>query len=429
MNSMFGLALAATASFAMAHGGPDGPKGDSPSALTADGKVTFTPGQGITIDGGEDFSLNLVHGVQAKWRFVNMDSAPDTNGFAVRNARQVWSGHVFNEDVMYMLHLNFTNEAQFFGTDVDIVKDAWVKWRFMEGDTSEITMRIGRGKFRAGLEANGWYGGLEFAERSIASRTFATARSTGLLFEGQALSEDRLYWHAGLLNSDTAPASGFTVATGEEGLNIGENTLNWTFGARFDPNGSIGNVEQWQQGDLEQTGELQSTVGASVYIGREGRNTAASTDTTTINGYAAVKTGSGIFGQGEIWFRKDDVDGGTEADSLGWYLQGSYTMAPEEGRTQWGLALRISMVDLDDTPNTLVGAAPFEGSSIPALLNLGGPTGLPGDVLEVQAAINGYYNKHYLKGQFAYTFQQVSFDGATSDLDNHALEAIFTAQF
>jgi hypothetical protein len=409
----FGLALAATTALAPARaGGDDPPTGgpESPSStLFQNVTVTFKPGSGITFDGGEQYKINVAHRIQAKWRYVSLENAENTNGFRMRRVRQKWTGHVWSKDITYNLNLDFAEDA--------VVKDAWVRWAFWGSEDGSVALRMGQQKARAGLESDGSSGNLEFVERSVATRTFADARSTGALLEGEFLDERKLHVHAGAFNSDTSAGS---AAAAEENTNVGENELNFSFGVRFDPHAPIADIESWSQGDLEHTGEMQSTLGANLYIGNE-KIGAADVESTNINIYAGLKTGGGLAAQGEVWLRNDDVDGGTDADSTGWYAQGSLTTKPMDDATQWGFALRVAMVSFDDAP-VLVAAPSLEGASVPTAL------AAAGDVFEINGAISAYYHQHALKTQFGYTYQQVDPDAGTSE-DNHAIEVMVTTKF
>ena len=402
----FGLALAATAPFAHANGGPDG-KGN-PTPL-ADAKVTFKPGQGITFDGGDEFMLNLTHRIQAKWRFVNEENASDTNGFRVRRARQAASGHIFSKDITYRFDVEHNESSS--------TKDVWVKWNVWRDDSANMSIRIGQQKTRGGLEWDGTSGAMMHVERSVAARTFAEQRSRGVMLEGRALDDEMLGFHFGVFNSDPARQS---IAAGEENNNNGQNEVNFVAGIRFDPNGSVGDIEWWSQGDLAHNGETKTTAGASVFVGneRDAGNT-ADIETVTININAGAKLGNGMSGQGDVWIRSDDQDGAGEADSTGWTVQGGYTTPPEDGQTQWGFGVRVSMVDFDDAP-IMLSSAPFDGGT--ASLTAAG------DVVEVGGAVTAFYHGHAAKTQFGYTFQSISPDAGT-DVDNHMLEIMTSLIF
>lgn len=396
-----GLALAATSSFATATGGPNG---ETPNPYLADAKVTYAAGKGITFDGGDSFKATLSHRVQGKWRYISAENMPNTNGFQMRRVRQKVKGHLFSKDVTFVIQVDHMESVA--------TKDAWLKWAFLKGEGSCMSLRIGQGKTRGGVQSDGTSGGLFFVERSSATRTFADARSTGALLEGSAM-EEQLGWWAGIFNTDTAGAS---TAAAEEGTNAGEHEVNFAAGVRFSPQG-LGSAESRTEGDLAHTGNMHTQFGAGVFVGNE-RAGGADVEITSININAAVKAGNGIAGQAEVWIRSEDIDGAGESDSTGWYAQGSWTAAPEEGKTQLGAGVRVSMVDLSDVGTLVTGAGGLMTSLVGAM----------GDVMEINAVVNQFYHGHALKSQFGYTFQDVNPDGGTSTT-NHGLEFMVTGSF
>ncbi|MCA8942012.1 MAG: hypothetical protein KDB80_05570 [Planctomycetes bacterium] len=396
-----GLALAATSSFATANGNPTG---DTPVPYFADTKVAYKVGKGLMFDGGESFSATLSHRIQVQWRYINVENAADTNGAQARRLRQTVKGHAFNKDVTYMFNVEHAEAVS--------VKDIWLNWMFMKGDDMNIGLRLGQGKGRAGLQSDGSSGKLFHIERSSATRTFADSRVWGALFQGTA-AENNLGWHFGIFNQDSAARS---TAAAEENNNAGQNEVNFSAGVRFSPNG-LGDAEAWSEGDLEQSGDLYWQAGANVFVGNETTG-AADVEITTININAAMKSGTGIAAQGEVWLRNDDVDGGTDADSMGWYAQGSWTCPKEEGKTQWGAGVRISMVDFSDVPVFMTSA-----SGLTTTL-----AGAEGDVTEINAVFNQFYYGHALKSQFGYTYQDVNPMGG-GDMTNHGIEFMVTGNF
>lgn len=406
-----GLAVAASATFAFANGGPNGNDKPLLDNLFQGTKVTYTPGKGITFDGGDEYAINLGGRIQAGWYYLALDgAAEDTQSFQVRRARTKISGHLWNKDTTFYLQNDHTG-----GTSI---LDAWANWAFYKGEEAELGLRVGLGKFHSSRQFDGSSGKLEFIDRAVATRMFSGTRATGAVVEGSALGGDdgnMLHFYFGATNNDQAAGA---LTSGAETNNVGDNELDWIFGARIDPQGDMGDLE-WSEGDLDHSGKLQSSLGVNVTIGNDNVG-AASIENTTINVNAAVKTGSGIAAQGEVFLRSDDAAGAAaEADSNGWYVQGSYT-TPQQS-TQWGFAGRFGMVSIDDA-NALL-AVP--GMNAGQANVLGGATG---DVLEIQGVVSAYYHKHALKTQFGYTFQDVDPDTGTSS-ENHSLDVQFTVSF
>ena len=422
-----GLAVAATASLAFAHGEGVGKKDgkDSPSStenlFQEDGlKISYKPGSGVTFDGGDDYSLNFSGRIQAKWFFSNFEEGEDLNSFAARRARTRFRGHVFNRDVTYYLQMEHTG-----GTSI---KDAAVGWQFWTDEQVFANLALGLRKFRSGLQADQSSSRLEFPERSLATRTFADSRATGAMVEG-GLGEaedgtNTFFWHVGAVNNDTARGS---VAVGEERLNR-TNKINWILGLHWDPQGEIGDQTHWE-GDLDHSGEFKSTWGAFFTLGQD---SPGGTDYTTftINAHGSTKLGNGLAFQGEFWYRSDDPDvsGATDTSSMGWYLQGSWTSAPGEG-TQWGIPIRVSMVDIGDDGTTLLNPiGSINGGSFGTFAGANTPWSGSGTVLEAQIGLGAYYYGHKLKSQLAYTYQDVDTDVGT-DTTNHGVDLMFTLLF
>ena len=356
-----GLAVVMSTTVALAaSGGGEDEKKNQPSlldGLSQDTVVVYVPGEGLTIDGGDAYKLNVQGFLQVKWYYMNLENNPDTNSFQVRRARSWFSGHVWSKDVKYLLQLDYTTSA--------VLLDAFVDYTFVDTETADVAVQFGLGKFRSGSEADSNAQHLEFLERSVASRTFAEGRATGALFHGGFIkAEDdtnTLSWWIGAANNETAGASVGTgsIFTSASGTNAGDNHLFYYLGAHYDPWGDMGE-RTLSQGDLEHIGELRGQLRAGVTTGTTGSTaannpTGIEVDTTTVNLAAVFKSGTGWAGVGEVWIRTDDPDvAGVDFDSNGWYIQGSYTQPPGEGM-QWGGGLRFSMIDMDSAERKAMG--------------------------------------------------------------------------
>ena len=416
----FGLAMAATASLGFAHGEGVGKDDKSPllDNLFQDGvRVSYKPGSGVTFTADKgDFALNIAGRVQVKWYYSMIEGtggADDMSlsSFQVRRARTKFQGHVFNEDLTYFLQLEHAG--------VPDVLDAIAAWRFVNNEDSFVNLSMGLQKTRGGLQSDASSGSLEFIERTIASRTFADKRGTGALVHGGLMKNEnghRLHWHFGAFNSDTAGGTG-TAPTASNA----DSEFMYTLGVLFAGDGLKWNATRYTEGDLEHNGRMQPVVGATITAGTTPDQIGGTSKVQTINVFAGLKTGAGIAAQAEVWIREDEQRfTNNDADSLGWYVQGSYTTKPGEG-TQYGIGARWSMVTLDD-PNPALLARPSLGgtSSLVSVL------GATGDISEGSIGVNAYYHKHKLKSQLNYIYQDVSPDGGGSDLTNHGLDLMFT---
>lgn len=417
-----GLAVAATATFGFAatNGGPNGggpDKATSPvlDSLWQDGvKVSYKPGGGVTFSSEKgDYSLRLSGRIQARWHFTALDGAlPDTNSFQARRARVKLDGNVWNDDISFMMQMEETG--------VPTILDALVNWRFWKNDDAFIALSLGMQKFRAGLQSDISSGSLEFAERSSATATFANNRATGaLLYGGLGKSEGghSFMWHVGAMNNDTAAGSGMSAAAANE-----SNELDFTAGLMWAGEGSHGPTSL-TEGDLAHSGKFEPVVGANYAILNDSFG-GVDNEGSNINVYAQVKTGNGIAAQAEVFIRTDELQTGApaQADSMGWYLQGSFTTAPGQG-TQWGFGARIATLSFDDPAMLSV------GTSVPG----SGPafaTFVQGEVTEISGVINAYYHEHKLKSQLVVSHQTVDADaGFGADSDNVAVDVMATLWF
>ncbi len=412
-------AVLATASVAWAggegngKGGKPAPKADSPSPLTAPQDPATTikaaSGKGFTISSGDDFSINIANRLQLLWRYTDSDGGQDVNSFRIRRARTAMKGHVFDPRVQYKLQLDWASSTR--------IKDAWVRYvAWGEEDAGRVGFRLGQQKTRHGKEAEGTSGALDHTTRSLASRTFAGVRATGLWIEG-AHADDKLHWEAGVANSDTAGAS-TAVEGGADGARNRDNELNYFFGISFDPFGDMGGEDlgskSYKQGDLGHTENALWTFGSSIMVGNHQTAAgAADVETVSWNFNTAVKV-AGLHALGEVFLRTDDQTAGPEADATGFAVGASYTMPkPEDYAAQWSFAARYSLVDYDDAPVLLLDPS------------LGGAAG---DVSEINGTVTAYYREHRMKTQIGYTFQTAEPAGG-ADVDTHQIDVMFQLMF
>jgi hypothetical protein len=417
----FGLALAATASLAAA-GGDDEKKNNSSrldrlsaSAVPQGGGPTIKAGagKGITFDMGDEFSLRLSNRIQVKYQFNANDGAiPDINTFSIRRARTAFDGHAFDTDITYKLQLEWTAAPSLL--------DAWVKWVFWKNENhNSIAVRAGAQKSMHGLESTGSSANLEFVERSLASRTFSDNRVLAALLYGAHGEGQKFTWYAGPTSNGVA--SGETAKLGGSATNQvnDDNELDLVAGVRFDGKGFIGD-EKYEQGDLREAGkqDLIYTVGGGVALGNHRDATGAfDIESMQINVNGAVKVNGWSF-QGEVFSRSDDpqVTGGSETDSMGWYVSGSYTLQPQgDSKSRWAFGARLCMVENSD-PAQVAMRQLFLGAA-------------EGEVTEIDVtAVNYYRGAHSLKTIFGYTWQDVDFDVGT-DLENHIIALLFQLGF
>lgn len=438
-----GLAIAATTSFAIAGGGEgEGEKKKAtnvkknPTTLEkmavtptpVNAGLSATPGEGITITAGDDFSLNLINRVQARYRYSNLENdttnaavfTRDTSNFSIPAARTIMEGHVWDESMRYRVQLDWSSSS--------VLLDGWFDWHFMESDDSNNTigLRFGQQKPHHGREYQGEGGFLEHTGRSLASRTFTGNRVVGAYVHGHHMEGNKLHWWAGAVNNDPAIASA-ALESGNGAANT-DNELNFIAHVSFDPWGDFGD-EWFAQGDLEKSEEFSGTFGVGVMVGNHQTSLApgaADVETVSVTGNFGMKF-KGVHALVEGFLRSDDPDtaGSTESDAVGFAAGGSYTLpARAEGGSQWSFAGRYSMITLDNS------GAPMT----PALLTATPLTGIAGsvgtgDVSEIELTVSNYYKAHRLKTQVGYRFQAVEPDGTAQDLDNHFIDILFQWMF
>ena len=125
---------------------------------------------------------------------------------------------------------------------------------------------------------------------------------------------------------------------------------------------------------------------------------------------------------GEYFMRTDDIKTGAadEEESSGWAAGLGYLLPKcPDSAVRWGLGLRVSMVETDagDT-----GGVDF-------LTWTRGIGDSDGDVTEVSAVLNAFYNgDHSSKTQVQYTWQDIDETG-TSGRTNHVLSVLFQFTF
>jgi hypothetical protein len=410
------LAFAVSSSLLVAQGDKN-----APGAATASG-WTARPGQGITYDGGDQFSLRWVNRLQVHWIFENNEDAPDVNTFDVRRARSTISGHVFKREITYLVALELTDDGA--GGD-GALQYGWVNWNFSKDEDSAIGLRAGQSKTLYGYEATGTSGGLWFVERSFASRSFADSTSQGAWLNGVLMQREMPVRFAfGAMNTDVA-AGGLGpqyIDQGEEAANS-DNELSYVLVANIDPLGDFHDgkqtVEARRQGDWRTDNmELKGTIGAGVALGN-GKDavTGGDVESMSFNLNTAWNVNR-VSVMGEYFMRTDDLQGGPadEEEPSGFAVSLGYLLEKNgDSPIQWGLGLRYSMAESDAGDN---GAVNY----------IGGPSAVEFDVSEITAVVNAFYHGHSCKTQFEWTLQEVEPTGSSS-LTNHIFRVAFQLEF
>ena len=351
-------------------------------------------GSGITYDGGDQFGINMLNFVQARWAYGNNENADDTNAFDVPRARTLLRGHAFNKNINYVLQVDYQD------TQDSIVRDAYVHWNFADG----IGLRMGQAKTQWGLENTGTIRGTMFTERSSASQAFVgggdNPRTQGAWLMGTAV-ENKLRWSLAAING-----------LDNEGATNDDNELGLVASANFDVLGDYfgaGGREWWQQGDLRDGDrKLAGTIGAGYGMDNTNGSTplvsAPDVETTAIN----VNTAWSIQGfqvMGEWFDSSAETDNVAVSDDLnGYYLQGTYALGKSgDSSLQWAVGLRYSFVDATDSTTAAIAD----------------------EVTDISVVVNALYHGHNCKTQFEVTKR----DFDTADTTDYILGVAFQLVF
>ena len=413
-----------------------------------DATLKAAPGEGITIEVGDEFSLTMRNRIQAVYTFTDNDNTPsgssllgtsDRSNFGLRRARTSFSGHVYDKTKTYRFEMDWSNDTieEEWGdpndnnSSSDLVFDAWFDWDFWQSEDAEhdIGLRFGLQKPHFGREFTFTSEGAEHTRRSVASLTFTGYRVLGAWLHGTHMEGDKLHWWVGVGNGDPAIASS-AVESGQ-GASNEDNEMNFYFNLRFDPFGDAGD-EQQGTAAVNYSDEARGSVGAAVMIGNLKPGDAsvanftnnADVDTTAVSIYTNWQY-QGLSLLGEVFLREDESDfANASSDSMGATVSAGYVMQPaEEGGSQWGFAARWSMVDIDDVPLILTNNPLGQVAISPVAL-----IGVTGDIQEVTGSITNYYRKNALKSQLSMTWLGIDPD-IGSDRDTYILEALFQWAF
>jgi phosphate-selective porin len=337
-------------------------------------------GSGITYDGGDQFGINMLNFVQARWGLESPDEGDNTMSFDVPRTRTLLRGHAFNKNINYVVQVDYQD------SDTDsIVRDAYAHWNFADG----VGVRFGQGKTQFGLENTGTIRGTMFTERSGASDEFNYDRTQGLWLMGTNV-ENKLRWSLGIVNG-----------LGTEETPNNDDSPGIVASANFDVLGDYigGGREWWQQGDLRDGDRaLKGTIGVGIATDTTTATPATETDTTAFN----VNTAWSIQGfqvMGE-YFSENVDDGTADGDNTGYYLQGTYALGKsDDSAMRWALGLRYSSVDATE--------------------NGGDETN------DISLVVNALYHGHNCKTQLEFT----SSDNKTADTTDTIVALAFQLVF
>lgn len=367
--------------------------GSSFNAFLSSARYDF--GRGLTFSSADgENTMNVSGQVQVgyTWTEFNLDQAGAvgsnyTFGSSFSSdARLRVGGSVMDGKASYFLQMDPTGGGQ----DSDNLVDAWVGWHVADG----INLRVGRQKMRSGLSADTSANDTDFEtiSRSSATNEFANLRATGAMLEGAGM-EGRFNWHLGVANSGTAANTASQILFLAPAASQANDDTDMMVTAGLSFGSHAGNSEDWSEGDLAHSGEMQWIAGATVTV-----NNGAVDDTQTINAFGGFKFGNGFATQVEYWTR--DFDNADLTDDGG-YVQLSYTMA-KSGSMQPGFVARFGTVNFENNPD------------------VEGP--------EFVIGANAYFAEHNLKWQLQYASGTVE-NFAADDIESSSIGLLCTVVF
>ena len=329
-------------------------------AQEEDGRIYYN--DGIRVDAG-DVQLKTNFQLQPRYTFDDKDSDAEgnpnnTSGTTIRRARLIFSGHALDKAFSFKLQNDFASNGG--GGDL---KDLWIQWN---GEMAKV--RFGQFKVPFVRQFMVSSAKLFFPDRGTVSEFFDSDRNLGVMAHN-TLGETG-HFYAALLNGDSAGEGSNSrpvdtkhtaiVAVDYSGPDYGSRGVE---GALGDENGF--------------------TAGGAVIYG-QGEAEAGDFDQIELNGDVGFRT-AGLDLQAEVVYSKFDLDQGSAADQIGYYVQGNYIC---EG--SWGVGGRFGYVDPDKA-------------------------GGIDDIQEYTLGLNYYIDGHRLKVQNQVTFDVV---GPVSGEDN-----------
>lgn len=369
----------------------------------AEVEVNATPGSGVSISAGSAFSLNVLNTLQLRGRHVRSDRAPPATDAEIVRGRTRLLGHLWSESNVFFLQTEWRSDTPLL--------DVWLRTQLWAPSADDsVDLQVGQMPPRHGRQFESPIVALELTSRSLVSDTFSGNRVLAARLQGTHLRDASLWWSAGLVHGDPARASAALEAA--NGARNVDADFDFVADVSFDPQGRL----ELTEADLDTRQDLRGSLGLSLATGRH--QTVAPpggvpVDTTSLHLNSAWK-GYGLHLLGEVFGRRDRQRGGTDATSLGWTVQASYTLpAPPAGGPQWGFAARRSLVRLDDPPVLLTRTA------------LGT---VSGEIRELAGTVSAYLHAHHLKAQLTYSHLNVA-PTAGADFDEAVVELLLQVQF
>lgn len=377
-------------------------KGEAAGAVrsTSNGpaKVYYNEGTRLEFpDAGFTTRINTL--LQTRYTFADKDEDAgrrNTSSFDVNTARVFIHGTALHQEFSYMLDADFvgTNNEHLYPKSVDqnesrrnpALKDAWIKWTPCEGVETQM------GQFRTFVSRQftnnmaDWQ--RQFVDNSVVSDHFDLGRLQGAA--QRFVSEDKMF---------EAGAGIWTGNSVGEGINSTGVDVRETGGAyvRINPTGQL---DPNQEGDINNTEELATTLAASYHYSQGELNPEAPVarnqfDLHTVSAGGMLKSG-GFSLDGEWFWNQYQLQHGDFDDikHQGFYAQTGYFLEPQK----WEVAARYGYLDCDGGRGTGV----CVGNRY---------------VNEVAGTINYYWWKHQMKAQLGYSFVNEDAVGGSEEND------------
>ena len=327
------------------------------------------------------FTTSIATMLQTRYSFTDGDEKAgqrNISSFDVNRARLIVSGTALNREFSYMLSTDFISapdsDANF--DQAPSVRDAYIDWRPCNDD---MGIRMGAFKTAVSRQFNTNQQSMQFVDRSNVSEYFTIGRDTGAMAYG-SFADGMISASAGIFNGDST----------NEGPNLsGVDTRHTGIAAlRINPTGKM---DVSEEGDIDWTEELATSIGAAyAYLDYAQTNDAGTeTDGANLVNIDANLKYMGFSLHGEYFVGNSDLNG----DPSGFYVQGGYFFVPKK----WEIAGRYSRTGCDDG------------------LASGQCVGLD-SISETSASLNYHFWRHNLKAQLGYTNVNSDATGAKADV-------------
>jgi hypothetical protein len=217
-------------------------------------KPLVTYDKGFVLRSPDDvFELKIGTQLQFRytWEDIEEDDEVDTN-FSIPRARLKFSGHVFNEDLLYKIQIDF-------GKGQVLLKDWYAEYGI---DPDWLWIRGGQFKRPFSRQQITSSSELVLIDRAITDKAFGAGRDLGMFLGDRYEKSPPFEWVIGVFNgTGESPAAATVNADGEvvPGTNIPDRFLPAVV-ARAAYN--FGDIDGYTEGDLK-GGPLRFSVGAS----------------------------------------------------------------------------------------------------------------------------------------------------------------------